>query len=205
MVPTCQPAAGGCAVHFPKGARATRAARQLGPSSRFKDWGAAGAHLAPVPLVEVLHAVFHRALVGADLVVAAVHQAPCGRRPCAARSRRPRRRSPCRRPAGLDELALEGGDLLRVEELHQVERLARPAREQRRHHQHMRVPLDHDRRVGSVSQIAPCAGGLPPRKASTASCQRGRRASPAAPAPGSARRPSAPSDARRTPSAGRRR
>src|SRR5688572_24731500 len=32
------------------------------------------AHGAAVPLVEVLHAVFHRALVGADLVVAALHQ-----------------------------------------------------------------------------------------------------------------------------------
>src|SRR5690606_31349795 len=31
-------------------------------------------HRAAVPLVEVLHAVFHRALVGADLVVAPHHQ-----------------------------------------------------------------------------------------------------------------------------------
>src|SRR5262249_16791230 len=33
-----------------------------------------GAHEVPVPLVEVLHAVFHGALVGTDLVVAALEQ-----------------------------------------------------------------------------------------------------------------------------------
>src|SRR3954462_7237625 len=36
--------------------------------------GPARAHRVAVPLVEVLHAVFHRALVRADFVLAALHQ-----------------------------------------------------------------------------------------------------------------------------------
>jgi len=48
---------------------------------------------------------------------------------------------------GLDEFALEGCDVLRVVELHHVERLAGADRMQRGDGQHMRVPLDHDVRV----------------------------------------------------------
>ena len=97
--------------------------------------------------MELLHAVFHRALVGAALVVAALHQgAPAGVHA---------QGDLVVLDAGfhvggllgLDELALEGVDLLGVVELDDVERLLRPLRMQRRDDQHVRVPLDHHVRV----------------------------------------------------------
>ena len=51
---------------------------------------------------------------------------------------------PVRGLLGLDELALERGDVLGVVELDDVERLLRPLREQRGDDQHVRIPLDHD-------------------------------------------------------------
>src|ERR1700761_3650888 len=99
---------------------------------RLASTRASNAHLFAVPLVELLHAVFHRALVGAALVLAAGHE---------------------RAAAGvhslgdlvvldaglhvggllrLDELALEGDDFLGVEELDHVERLLRADRMQGR-------------------------------------------------------------------------
>ena len=59
----------------------------------------ARAELAPQELVEVLHAVFHRRLVGPDLAAARPCTARGGRRPCARRSRRPRAPFPCTPPA----------------------------------------------------------------------------------------------------------
>jgi hypothetical protein len=109
-----------------------------------------------VPLVEVLHAVFHRALVGADLVVAALVQ----------------RLAACvhalrdlvvldaglhvGRALRLHETGLEGGDLLGVVELHHVERLVDTERVQGRDGQHVRVPLHHDVRVVGQPHRALC-------------------------------------------------
>ena len=100
--------------------------------------------------MELLHAIFHRALIRAELVVAAVHQrlaagvhAQCDLVVFGAGL-------PVRGLLGLDELALEGDDLFGVEKLDDVECLLRALRVQRRDDEHMRVPLDHD--VGVIGQ-----------------------------------------------------
>ena len=97
--------------------------------------------------MKVLHAVFHRALVGAELVVAAQHQ----------------RLAASVHAQGqfvvfdtgfhvggllrFDEIALESADFFGVEKLHHVQGFVRPLRMQRADHQRMRIPLDHDVRV----------------------------------------------------------
>src|SRR6185436_20602449 len=72
----------------------------------------ASAHRLLVPLVELLHAVFHRALVRAGVVVAALDERP----PAGVHAQRDLvvlgARLPIRRLLGLDELALEGVDVL---------------------------------------------------------------------------------------------
>jgi hypothetical protein len=75
--------------------------------------------------VEVLHAVFHRALVGADLVVAALHQGLAAGVHAQGDLVVLDAGLHVGGLLGFDELALEGGDLLGVEELHHVERLLR--------------------------------------------------------------------------------
>ena len=99
--------------------------------------------------MEVLHAVFHRALVRPGLVVAALHQRLA---PGVHAQRDLVILDTGLHVGGLlsrDEFALEGGDLLGVVELHHVDRFLRPFGVERRYHQHMRIPLDHDVRVVS--------------------------------------------------------
>ncbi|KGX49629.1 hypothetical protein Y025_5569 [Burkholderia pseudomallei TSV32] len=105
------------------------------------------AELPAQELVEVLHAVFHRALIRADLRFAALHQraaagvhAPCD---LVVLDRGLHIGGALR----LDELALEQRDFLGVVELDDVRRLLRAARNQPRHHEHVRIPLDHEARV----------------------------------------------------------
>ena len=95
----------------------------------------------------MLHAVLHRALVGADLVVAAVQQ-------CLAAGVHAQRDFivlvagfQVGSLLGGDKFGLECGNFLGVEKLDQIQRLLRALREQRGHHEHVRVPLDHHRRV----------------------------------------------------------
>ncbi len=109
-----------------------------------------GAHGVTVPLMEVLHAVFHRALVGAHLVVASVEQRPAPRIHALADLVVLDAGLHIGGLLGLDELALEGGDLLGVVELDHVERPRRADRVQRGHGEHVRVPLHHD--VGVVGE-----------------------------------------------------
>ena len=104
-------------------------------------------HRPFVPLVELLHAVLHRALVRPQVVLAALEEgAPPGVHSqrdlvvfCAG--------FPVGGLLGLDELALEGVDVLGIVELDDVERLLRSLRNQRRDDEHVRIPLDHRRRV----------------------------------------------------------
>ena len=97
--------------------------------------------------MEVLHAIFHRRLVWPDLIETLQHQgAPTG-----IHAQRDLvvflRRFSVRSLLGGDELALEQHDFFGVIELDHVGGRLRPARNQVRYHQHVRIPLDHDVRV----------------------------------------------------------
>ena len=107
-------------------------------------------HLASVPLVKVLHAIFHGALVGPHFVVAALHQGF----------------APCVHALGnfvvfdagfhvggflrFYKFSLEGHDFFGVIKLHHVQRFFGADGMQSRDREHMRIPLHHD--VGVVSQ-----------------------------------------------------
>jgi hypothetical protein len=97
--------------------------------------------------VEVLHAVFHGALVGADLVLAALEQRQAAGVHALADLVVLDAGLHVGGLLGLDELALEGGDFLGVVELDEVHRPGGADREQRGDDQHVRIPLDHDVRV----------------------------------------------------------
>ena len=95
----------------------------------------------------MLHAVFHRALVGPDLVVAALQQgAPAGVHALG---------NLVIFQAGfhvggllcLDKFALEGGNFFRVIKLDLVQRLVHPHGVQGGDREHVGVPLHHDVRV----------------------------------------------------------
>ena len=100
--------------------------------------------------MEVLHAVFHGALVGADLVVAALIQGPAAGVHALA--------DLVVLDAGLHvggllrlhEFGLEGRDLFGVVELDHVQRPVHRQRVQGRDREHVRIPLHHD--VGVVGQ-----------------------------------------------------
>ncbi len=90
------------------------------------------------------HAVFHRRLVGAVLIVTALKQ-----RFAASVHALGDFVVFCTgfhigRALGHDELALERCDFFRVEKLHHVQGLLRAQRVERGHHKHMRIPLQHD-------------------------------------------------------------
>ena len=93
------------------------------------------------------HAVFHRRLIGADLVIAALEQ----HAPSAVHTLRNdvvlMRGLEIGGSLGLDEIALEQGDFFRVIELHHIGGVLRRARNERRHHQYVRIPLQHHVRV----------------------------------------------------------
>ncbi len=97
--------------------------------------------------MEVLHAVFHRALVGADFVVAAQHQGLAAGVHALGDLVVLDRGFHVGGALGLDELALEAGDLFGVIELHHVQRPVHARRVQGGDGEHMRIPLDHDVRV----------------------------------------------------------
>src|SRR5664279_1439495 len=112
-----------------------------GSRRRWRQGGRAqpSAHRLLVPLVKLLHAVFHGALVGAEVVLAAFEEgAPAGvhaQRDLVVLGAG----LPVRGLLGLDELTLERLDVVRVVELDDVEGLLRALRDQRRDDQHVRV------------------------------------------------------------------
>ena len=97
--------------------------------------------------MKVLHAVFHRRLVGPDLVLAG----PVQRAPALVHALGDfvvlRGSFHIRGLFGLDELALEQCDVLGIVELDDIGRAVDGAREQRAYDQHVRVPLEHDVRI----------------------------------------------------------
>lgn len=103
--------------------------------------------LSPVPLVKLLHAVFHRTLVGTDFVFATFHQRPAPGVHAFTDLVVLNAGFHVGRLLGLDKLSLESLNFFRVVELHHVERLVDAARVQGRDRQDVRVPLDHDVRV----------------------------------------------------------
>ena len=94
--------------------------------------------------MEMLHAVFHRRLVGADLIDALLHQRPAS----GVHAQRDLVVFPGRFPVGglfgVDEIAFEQHDLFRIIKLDDVGGDLRPARNQVRDDQHVGIPLNHD-------------------------------------------------------------
>src|SRR5688572_1771272 len=103
--------------------------------------------LAADELVEVDHAVFHRALVGTMLLPAVGDERPAALGHAHADLLVLERGLVVGPLLGLDELGLEERDLLGVVELDHVAARLRARRIERRDDEHVRIPLDHEVRV----------------------------------------------------------
>ena len=106
----------------------------------------------------MLHAVFHRALVGAHFVVAALQQGPAPGIHALGNLVVFQTGFHVSGLLGLNKLALESGNFFRVIKLHHIECFVNAHGVQRRDRQHMGVPLEHD--VGVVGEPDGALAGL---------------------------------------------
>src|SRR6266536_6391161 len=110
-------------------------------------WCDVRVELAAEELVEVLHSVLHRRLVGSFLAAAHLVERAATRVHPLGDLVVLRRRLEVRRLLGRDEFPFEEGNVLGIVELDDVGRAVGRTRVERADHEHVRIPLEHHVRI----------------------------------------------------------